>query len=312
MAATDQLDRLLYVLAVASREDGATYTELSSALGVDHEVILKDLQEAIDAEFNHPAGSVEPFTIMLEQDRVTVYAAKEFCRPVRLSQREALALELGLRVLAADADVAKRARIMELASRLEKQIVTPDITLQPAPEIDVVLGDDSLRDVFVDAIEQKRVCIIEYVKPFSAPQARRIAPIRLIYGKGRWYLSAHDVDAGENRIFRVDRILSATVTEDQYEPAATPTSATLYSADGDAEVEARVRYSGQVGKWIAESGTAPLEQDGSVLVVHRVADVDWLVRHVLQYGGEAVVETPALRKIVAAKAAQIIRSAYLA
>lgn len=299
MAATDQLERLLYVLAVASREGGAAFDELTQVMGVSRESIVKDLQEAIDNEYNHPAGSVEPFTITLEEDRVTVFAAKEFCRPVRLNQKEATALGLGLRVLASDASAERRAEIMELAERLEKELsISGD-----APEVDVALGEDELRDVFSQAIEQKKICEIVYAKPFALPQTRRIAPARLIYGKGHWYISARDADSHDEKVYRVDRVMDAVMTDDVYsgEPAHV---STIYSADG---IEAVVRYSGEVGKWIAEKDGAQMEADGSVVCVHDVADVEWLVRHVLQYAGEAVVETPELRSVVAERAERLVR-----
>jgi hypothetical protein len=61
-----------------------------------------------------------------------------------------------------------------------------------------------------------------------------------------------------------------------------------------------VRYSEQVARWVAEREGAECEADGTLVVTHEVADMNWLVRHVLQYGGEAVVETEAGRAAVRA------------
>jgi predicted DNA-binding transcriptional regulator YafY len=69
-----------------------------------------------------------------------------------------------------------------------------------------------------------------------------------------------------------------------------------YVADDDHQVD--VRYAPCVAPWIVEqTGKAP-EADGSVVVTHRVADPRWLVRHVLQYAGDATVEDPHYRGMV--------------
>lgn len=305
MAATDQLERILYTLAVASRRDGVTYDELTRALGVNRDTLIKDLNEAISGEFNHPAGAVEAFTIILEDDRVSVFAGEEFKRPVRLNAREAMALGLGLRVLAADADVERRASILELASRMEVDLAAP-VVCETAPQyVHVEVGEDSIREVVADAIEERRVCSVVYLKPFKAPQERRIAPTKLIYGKGRWYAAAVDVTSGEQRVFRLDRVLKINALEERV-AAHVHESHSIYEAEESSEIEARVRYSERIAKWLAEDQSAEWKADGSVVITHRVADVDWLVRHVLQYGGEAAVETLELRGVVAAAAERLI------
>ena len=48
----------------------------------------------------------------------------------------------------------------------------------------------------------------------------------------------------------------------------------------------------ELARWIAERMAQPLERGGSAVVSHRVADPGWIVRHVLQYAGDAVVEEP--------------------
>ena len=59
-----------------------------------------------------------------------------------------------------------------------------------------------------------------------------------------------------------------------------------------------VRYSREVARWVAEREDAQCEVDGTLVVEHDVADMNWLVRHVLQYGGEAIAETDDARRAV--------------
>ena len=55
----------------------------------------------------------------------------------------------------------------------------------------------------------------------------------------------------------------------------------------------RVRYSPNVARWIAEREGKSVDADGSLALEHPLADTDWAVRHVLQYGPDAEVLEPA-------------------
>jgi proteasome accessory factor C len=67
-----------------------------------------------------------------------------------------------------------------------------------------------------------------------------------------------------------------------------------------------VRYSPRVARWLAERVDGEVQEDGALVVRHAVSDADWLVRHVLRYGGEAeVLEPEVLRRRVADTARRI-------
>ena len=107
------------------------------------------------------------------------------------------------------------------------------------------------------------------------------------------------------RIFRFDRTLDARLEDEDFD---VPDDFDLGEyLDGDAaydaragEVEALVRYDEEIARWIREDWDVEREEDGDVFVRHSVADPEWLVRHVLQYGGAAeVISPPELRERVA-------------
>jgi predicted DNA-binding transcriptional regulator YafY len=55
----------------------------------------------------------------------------------------------------------------------------------------------------------------------------------------------------------------------------------------------RVRFASGIARWLAERyPDHEQEPDGSVIVTFDVASVEWLVRHVLQYGAAAEVLSP--------------------
>ena len=49
----------------------------------------------------------------------------------------------------------------------------------------------------------------------------------------------------------------------------------------------------RIARWIAEREGKTLAEDGSLTMEHPLADTDWAVRHVLQYGPEVTVLEPA-------------------
>ena len=69
----------------------------------------------------------------------------------------------------------------------------------------------------------------------------------------------------------------------------------------------KVKYSPRIARWIAEREEGETAGDGSFVVDHPLADLDWAVRHVLQYGPEAEVLEP--ESVRAAIKARLIRAA---
>jgi predicted DNA-binding transcriptional regulator YafY len=72
------------------------------------------------------------------------------------------------------------------------------------------------------------------------------------------------------------------------------------------DVEDVERYSLRIARWIREKGPVEECEDGSVVVRHRVADPDRVVRHVLQGGADAEILEPATcRESIAAVLRQL-------
>ena len=330
MSATDRLQRILYILAVSSRPGGERLDELATALGVDIPTIISDIQEVTAREFYHPAGSTDAFTILLDKGRIRVEAAKEFRRPTRLTPIEALALGLGLRILAADHDERRRSEILDLAERLEEKLRAPEYAMRPRSTRTAdqshthhantrdhgtmfEFGEDDARATLADAARASRVCTLSYVRPGAAELSeRRIVPRRLLYGSGRWYVAAWDLDRSAPRTFRLDRIIGIDVHEQHVTPPESDDmieqivrQGMVYVNEDEETTRVRVRYSSRIARWVAEHVSADLEADGSLVLTHDVSDPRWLIRHVLQYGGDAIVETGPLRSAIARAAARV-------
>ena len=127
--------------------------------------------------------------------------------------------------------------------------------------------------------------------------SRVLCPYAIVFTSGMWYVVANCGDEGL-RFFRLDRVEDVEVLEERYEPPQR-----LLARGGDARTggpsrrrtpaSLRVRYSPEVARWIAEREGKAVEADGSLVMEHPLADTDWAVRHVLQYGPDAEVLEPA-------------------
>jgi proteasome accessory factor C len=298
--ASDKLSRILLLLALAAREEGVPVAELSDTLGVSPKQVLRDLEEVYTRAYYHPAGSGEDTQILIEAERVQVWTKADFRRPARLTPGEAFALGLGLRVLAAEADEERRATILELAERLEWRLAggspaehLAGIAVEPRRQAEGEIG------VAVQmATHERRRCRIGYLKPGAEGRDNReIEPYMVVAATGRLYVLGRCCRDGAVKAFRLDRIVEVEPGDTLFEippdfDAREHLSGSRVFRAAE-EVAVTVRYSPRIARWIVEHGPTQPQQDGSVLVEHRVADPQWIVRHVLQYGPDAELVDPA-------------------
>ncbi|HUF74704.1 MAG TPA: WYL domain-containing protein [Longimicrobiales bacterium] len=313
-----RLGRLLHVLPAASRPDGATLSELARALGASEERILEDLEEVTARAYYHPGGWPDDVQILVQSGRVRVLHAAGLDRPVKLSPLETLCLALALRGTAASAVLAAEREREDLLRRVESHLAAfaweGGDTRLAAPER--TPDPEGLRELMIGAVGDRRACAIHYVKPGATDGSVRVVhPYGMAYAEGHWYAVAHCTVEDDVRVFRLDRILAADVTERLFElPVGFQVeeyvkNGRVYHAQADRPL--RVRYSARIARWIREraeweSAVAEELEDGSVVLSHRAADPWWAVTQALQYGAEAEILEPAdVRALVAQVAEEL-------
>lgn len=311
-----QFERITYLLPRAARDGGARLDELAELLQVSPDQLIRDLHEVTTRADYHPAGSVDEFNISIDRHHISVWTTGEFRRPTRLSAREALALGLGLRILAAESAAARREELHELAHRLDRALAaTPTAELTPHYGIEEGAGGaDGVLAHLREAARGRQRCKIEYLKPGAVTSKERvICPYVLIYAEGSWYILGYCLKREAIRSFRLDRIISVQLVEGSFEvpPEFDPHD---YLADGrlyraEDEIEVTIRYSSAIARWIRERERVTPEADGSVVLRHRVADPQWVIGHVLQYGREAeVLGPPEIRRLVSVTLQRMLRA----
>lgn len=306
MTAHLRFRRLLLALPHFHDERPASLTDVAALLGVPRDVLLGDLQ-ALAERYDEPAGFLGGIGVLVDGDTVTVRAGR-FRRPMRLSADELCALELGLLILARERPAGERSALESLQRRLAALIAALPRDRDVGGRRDGALGDGrhgATLDALRQALRTERSVQLHYQGAGQAAATERtIHPRSLTFARGGWYLAAWCEQSAGPRVFRVDRIVTAEVREELVRAADAEETASALD-DGTPFVttttpsELVVRYSPAIARWIAERDGLGLEADGAAIRTHPLADREWAIRHVLQYGPDAMILEPAeLREAV--------------
>jgi proteasome accessory factor BC len=230
-----------------------------------------------------------------------------FARPARLLPVEAKAL-----VAAIDL-IGEHLPEGALTSAREKIVAALGADpMEQGLQIASAGGDDSVvARVVSEAIAARRLLKLEYYKANEDEFSERtVEPYALINGREGWYVASFDPAKDDLRHFRLDRIKSAEVLEQQFEPRpevdpAADVEGWPRTGEVEASRSARVWISPERARWAREERTVVQElSDGAVVVELSYAGEDWLVREVLKEAGDAAVLEPseardAVRRTVA-------------
>jgi len=155
------------------------------------------------------------------------------------------------------------------------------------------------------AVLERRVVMFQYHKPHQAPALRRAEPQGLARVNGVWLLRAHDLERGEGRTFRVDRIEAAQLTAQHFERSARPL------APGPETEPPRqifvLRFPALLSRALDERPSffqiGRREAAEGIVVTLRARNTASVLPWVLSWGGAArVLEPPELREEVRTQA----------
>ena len=297
--ATEQLRRILHLIPRLADGEAHSLAEVARLAGVERPVVLEDI-ESISERFDAPGGFIEGLQIFIDADDISI-VPNHFLRPMRLTRSELLALELGLAMLRGErppeehrAIEGAAARLRQVVARLPDEEIADDFrvaSLSPAGDLEHLRR---LREAF----RVRRKVRLTYRKAGEeVPSRRVICPYGVVFASGMWYAVAHCESSDGIRVFRLDRVEQVEELDAKYEsPRGFSLDAMVKDGKAFQSPEAgtlRLRYSPRIARWIAEREGKALGEDGSLTMDHPLADVDWAVRHVLQYGPDVTVLEPA-------------------
>lgn len=297
--AAEQLRRVLHLIPHLADGESHSLDSVARRLGVRRDDILGDIK-SISERYEVPGGFVEGLQIYIDAEHIRVVPS-HFLRPMRLSRGELLALELGLTMLRAERPPDEHRAIEGALGRLRQVVAKlPDDDASDDFRTASVSSAGNLEHLRAlrDAIRGRRKARLAYRKADEDAAARRvICPYGIVFSSGMWYVVAHCESTDGIRIFRLDRVEQVERLDAKYEsPRGFSLDAVIKEGkafQAAAPGTLHLRYSPRIARWIAEREGKTLAEDGSLTMEHPLADRDWAVRHVLQYGPDVTVLEPA-------------------
>ena len=241
------------------------------------------------------------YTVYAELRDGSVHVDKElwgdtFRAAPRLTPLEARAIRLALEyvgpMIAADA----HSPLTRVRKKLEETFGQFD--LERTPEPNVATDEVDFVSRFARGMREHRLVEIEYQKEVdSEPSTRLVEPYSFGRELPNWYVHTWDRSSDGERSFRLDRMRSATLTKERFDPRPDFEPTKLRNAR-----TARILYSQDVARFAAERGAHRLT-DGTALAERPYGDDEWLETEILAGRGDAVLLEPAeLRAGIAERA----------
>lgn len=289
--ATDRLPRLLALVPYLRTHPDELITDVAAVFDVSEKQLREDLELLFVTGL--PGGSPgDLIDLSFEGDRVSLIDPQTLDRPLRLTADEATGLLVAARALADVPGLQERDALDRAIAKLAEAAPAPvavDVALEPENEALATLR------AALDA--HRRLHLRYMVEARDEVTERDVDPMRLLLRDGRWYLEGWCRRAEAVRLFRLDRVVEATLLDLPAEPPpqAAPRDLEdgLYRPDPD-DLRIVLDLTPQ-GRWVADHYPAEdIEElsDGRLRMTLRTPDPGWLVRLLLQLGASAHVVEP--------------------
>ncbi len=309
--AKDQVARLLTLVPYLHAHGGVRLVDAAAALEVSPEQVLKDLKVLFMCGMpgGYPNDLIDVDLDALESESgelhregvIRVSNADYLERPMRLTPTEASAIIVALRALRAGAESSTIEIVDRVLVKLESAAadgpaeVPLDAALdEPGRDAELAALAGRLRD----AVKRQVQVELDYYVPTRDEQSHRVVdPRGVVSHHSLAYLDAWCHSAEAPRLFRLDRISTATVLD---EPVVTEPQAPRDLSDGifvggdDATTLVTLRLA-PAAQWIVEYyPVQAVRADGEHLQVDLlVADHRWLTKLLLRLAPNASVVAPA-------------------
>lgn len=212
--------RLLELLVLLQQRRDWTSGALSERLGVSTRTVradigkLRSLGYPVDARpgiaggYRLSAGATMPPLLLNDDEAVAVAVSLSAAASGRLGVEET-----------SIAVLAKLEEVMppHLSHRVEAVRQASAMVPGAGPALDLTVVSS-----VAAAIHRHERLRFGYVKPKRAEESRHVEPQRLVGWGSLWYLLAWDLDRGDWRVFRVDRMRPRLPTGKRFRPRAIP------------------------------------------------------------------------------------------
>jgi len=297
-SATTRLSRLLTMVPWLLNRQGVEIEEAAREFAVTPAQVEADL--ALLFLCGTPGGyHGDLIEAEWESGRVFLGNADTINRPLRLVVDEALALIVGLRALAAVPGIGEREAVVRALAKLEAATGSASAV---ASRIQVSIDEGTSTEAVALAQEalaaHRRVHLRYLVAGRDESTERDVDPMRVISFDAHWYLEGWCHRAEDVRLFRLDRIETLAILDEDGTPPVTAEPRDLdsgvFTPHADDQLVRLALGPGAV--WVSDY--YPVESiertpDGGAVIDLRTADTAWLRRLMWQLGSQASVLAPA-------------------
>ena len=316
-SATTRLSRLLTMVPWLLNRPGVEVEDVAREFDVTSAQVEADL--ALLFLCGTPGGyHGDLIEAEWESGKVFLANADTIKRPLRLGVDEALALIVGLRALAAVPGIGERDAVVRALAKLEAATGSAAAGIS---RIQVVIDEGAGKEALTlaqTALTARRRVHLRYLVPGRDESTERdVDLMRVINFDAQWYLEGWCHRAEDVRLFRVDRIESVTILDEDGTPPATAEPRDLGSGVFTPHADDQlVRVAlGPGAAWVSDyyptESVEPTRGGGAVITL-RTADTAWLRRLLWRLGSQATVLEPAELALEVQQGARAALDAYAA
>jgi len=291
----DRLARMLNLVPYLLARPGIAVADAADDLGVSEKQLREDLELlwVCGAPGYGPGDLID---MAFDGDRVTITYDAGIDRPLRLTQDEALALVVALRMLAQVPDGQNREAVERALTKIES--AAGDAAAELPVAVRLPSGSTERMSQLQDAVQRRRALRLTYYTATRDELSDRVVdPMRVLVVGGHGYLEAWCRRAEAVRLFRIDRIDACAELDEPSAPPphAEPTDVSegvFRPTDDLPLVTLRI---GRWERWITEYYPCERvveETPDQWLVSLRASDLAWARRLVLGLGPGVTVVAP--------------------
>jgi predicted DNA-binding transcriptional regulator YafY len=286
----DRFRRLLLLVPYVLARQGVPVTEVCNRFGITRAQLMADLNLLFVCGLPGygPGDLIDAF---VDGDGVWIRMAEYFRRPLRLTPPEGLLLYAGARALASTgvADDALGRAIERLGEALG-----PNVLDAVSVGLEEAVGLEAIREA---VLRGRRVHIVYQARSTEETTERTVDPWAVFLASGRWYLAGWCHRVRDERVFRVDRMKSVELLDEE---ARVPDDvdlsrfSSLHIGGGD-DVRQVVLDVGPEAGWVVEYYQIASKEelgDGWVRIRLNAGGTAWIERLLLSLGARARVVAP--------------------
>ena len=312
LSAAQRVQRLLALIPWLRehRPGGATIAEVSDRFDYPTVDLVSDLTDVVNFISADRYQLFLSFDVLVTEDWIRIDRDALLNRPMRMRSADLAALMAAGR---AAAMLMGDDRLGPLERAVAKLVGT-ETAEAPTVELRLTSGGEKVLTLLREAIRSGRCVELDYYSYNRDEESRRVVePHRCVYDRF-WYLTAYCRSAGAGRVFRLDRVRDATLTDLPFTPAEEASEA-MDGIPVDGSVPEVVLELDPEVHWVVDQYPhSALERldDGRVRVTLPVTADRWLERLLLRLGpsGRIVSAPEGLGEDLRAAAATRVLSRY--